>query len=259
MDQFKRTVIAVLQRLRGPAPAAIKDRGGGGNARRMRCIFRPQDAKQRVDCGPGVASRERPYLDNSSLGHRDLGLNRLRCEVLARRRVHPVHRDDSGLDRRAKRNGREIRALASAVRRRKEADHFRGQDSPSPTTIAMRPISASDIRYAVIHCVSCKICLRVGHCVREGRQPARMRTPATVSAMKARTTTRVCDAKEGVRRPDVARRRPIGESEANKKPAAMFARAWQILDDATMPVICPTSQILFPLRSSRCRKFDCAA
>jgi hypothetical protein len=33
MDQFKRTVIAVLQRLRGPAPAAIKDRGGGGNAR----------------------------------------------------------------------------------------------------------------------------------------------------------------------------------------------------------------------------------
>ena len=35
----------------------------------------------------------------------------------------------------------------------------------------------------------------------------------------------------------------------------MFARARHILDDATMPVICPTSQILFPLRSSRCRKF----
>jgi hypothetical protein len=35
-------------------------------------------------------------------------------------------------------------------------------------------------------------------------------------------------------RPDVARRRPIGESEANKKPAAIFARARQILDDATI-------------------------
>jgi hypothetical protein len=31
--------------------------------------------------------------------------------------------------------------------------------------------------------------------------------------------------------------------ETNKKPAAMFARAWQSLDDATMQVICPTSQI----------------
>jgi hypothetical protein len=49
-------------------------------------------------------------------------------------------------------------------------------------------------------------------------------------------------ASGSVWRPDVARRRPIGESEANKKPAAMFARARQILDDATMPVICPTSQ-----------------
>jgi hypothetical protein len=29
----------------------------------------------------------------------------------------------------------------------------------------------------------------------------------------------------------------------SKKPAAMFARARQILDDASMPVICPTSQI----------------
>jgi hypothetical protein len=44
-------------------------------------------------------------------------------------------------------------------------------------------------------------------------------------------------------RPDVARRRPIGEILEKKKPAAMFARARYSLDDATMPVICPTSQI----------------
>jgi hypothetical protein len=58
-------------------------------------------------------------------------------------------------------------------------------------------------------------------------------------------------------RPDVARRRPIGEILANKKPAAkFFARARQSLDDATMPVICPTSQICNLRRindKARCR------
>ena len=43
-------------------------------------------------------------------------------------------------------------------------------------------------------------------------------------------------------RPDVARRRPVGEILEKKKPAAMFARARYSLDDATLPVICPTSQ-----------------
>jgi len=53
------------------------------------------------------------------------------------------------------------------------------------------------------------------------------------------------DAGRRMWRPDVARRRPIGEVWSKKKPAAMFARARQIFDDATMPVICPTSQTLF--------------
>ena len=46
-------------------------------------------------------------------------------------------------------------------------------------------------------------------------------------------------------RPDVARRRPVGEILEKKKPAAMFARARYSLDDATLPVICPTSQPVF--------------
>ena len=40
-------------------------------------------------------------------------------------------------------------------------------------------------------------------------------------------------------RPDVARRRPIGEILEKKKPASMFARARHSLDDATVPMICP--------------------
>ena len=49
-------------------------------------------------------------------------------------------------------------------------------------------------------------------------------------------------------RPDVARRRPIGEILENKKPAAKsFARARHSLDDVAMPVICPTGQIVLPL------------
>jgi len=43
----------------------------------------------------------------------------------------------------------------------------------------------------------------------------------------------------------VARRRPIGEILEKKKPASMFARARHSLDDATVPMICPTSRTAF--------------
>jgi hypothetical protein len=51
--------------------------------------------------------------------------------------------------------GRKIRRLAAdATRARNEADDFRAHDIASHTAMATRNISASEIRYAVIHCLS---------------------------------------------------------------------------------------------------------
>ena len=55
-------------------------------------------------------------------------------------------------DRRAERDGRKIGVLAIAAGRPDEADDLTAHDRPSQTAIATRPASASDIRYAVMHC-----------------------------------------------------------------------------------------------------------
>ena len=62
MDQLERTVIAIFQRLRGLAPAAVQDRIGGGDARGMRGVFRAHDADKDVDRRLGMAARKRAYL-----------------------------------------------------------------------------------------------------------------------------------------------------------------------------------------------------
>jgi hypothetical protein len=74
MDQFKRAVIAVLQRLRGLAPAAIQDRVGGRDARGGCGIFRTHDAGQNIDRSAAVTPRQRTnfgegfwYFDISAL------------------------------------------------------------------------------------------------------------------------------------------------------------------------------------------------
>ena len=58
MDQLKRTVVAILQRLGGLAPAAIEDRVGGGYARRRRRTLVAHDADQDVKRGAGVGPRQ---------------------------------------------------------------------------------------------------------------------------------------------------------------------------------------------------------
>ena len=59
VDQFERAISAALERLRGLAPAAIQDRIGRGDPRRRCRIFRPHDADQDIERGPGVAARQR--------------------------------------------------------------------------------------------------------------------------------------------------------------------------------------------------------
>ena len=58
MDQFERSVVAASHGLRGLAPAAIEDRVGGGDARRMGGVFRAHDADEGIDRRPRVASRQ---------------------------------------------------------------------------------------------------------------------------------------------------------------------------------------------------------
>jgi hypothetical protein len=54
VDQFERAISAALERLRGLAPAAIQDRIGRGDPRRRCRIFRPHDADQDIERGPGL-------------------------------------------------------------------------------------------------------------------------------------------------------------------------------------------------------------
>src|SRR3954470_3505738 len=55
MNQLKRAVAAVLQRLRGLAPAAIENGVGGGDAGGGSCILASHDADENADRGSGVA------------------------------------------------------------------------------------------------------------------------------------------------------------------------------------------------------------
>jgi len=58
MNQLERTIVAVLQRLRGLAPAAVEDRGRGGDARGMGRVLGLHDADKRIDGCPGMAARQ---------------------------------------------------------------------------------------------------------------------------------------------------------------------------------------------------------
>jgi len=58
MDQFERAIAAVLQRLRGLAPAAIENGVGGGDASGGRCILASHDADENADCGSRMAPCE---------------------------------------------------------------------------------------------------------------------------------------------------------------------------------------------------------
>jgi hypothetical protein len=68
MNQFELTVAAVLQRLRGLAPAAIENGVGGGDTGGGSCILASHDTDENADCGPGMAACERANF-NKSLGH----------------------------------------------------------------------------------------------------------------------------------------------------------------------------------------------
>lgn len=59
VDQFKGAIIAVLDRLRRLAPAAIQDGIGRGDPRRRRRFGIPHDAHQDIERGSGVAARLR--------------------------------------------------------------------------------------------------------------------------------------------------------------------------------------------------------
>jgi len=68
MDELERTVIAILQSLRRPAPAAIEDRGGGGDPCCMSGVLGLHDADKGVDGGSCVAARQRADF-SESFGH----------------------------------------------------------------------------------------------------------------------------------------------------------------------------------------------
>jgi hypothetical protein len=131
--------------------------------------------------------------------------------------------------------------------------------------MAMGPGCAIEFRYAVIHCSSRfkkekRGMIAVGAIISganpippaEGPRAGTKRAPPAdtfaragqIRDGEARTATSVTTQRWRVWRPDVAGRRPIGETWDNKKPAAIIlARALQIsFDDVTMPVICPTGQ-----------------
>jgi hypothetical protein len=72
MDQFERAVTAVLQRLRGLAPAAIENGVGGRHAGGGRCILAAHDADENADRGSGVAPCQGANF-NKSLGLAHLG------------------------------------------------------------------------------------------------------------------------------------------------------------------------------------------
>jgi hypothetical protein len=79
----------------------------------------------------------------------ELGLIICGRDIFARCGVGMIFR----FNRQEKCYDRKIRCLAAdATRARNEADDFRAHDIPSHTAIATRNTSASEIRYAVIHC-----------------------------------------------------------------------------------------------------------
>src|SRR5882757_7379924 len=68
MDQFERAVIAVLQRLRGLAPATIENGVGGGDACGGGGVLAAHDPDQHVDCRFRMGARQRANF-NKGPGH----------------------------------------------------------------------------------------------------------------------------------------------------------------------------------------------
>ena len=68
VDQFKGAILAVLQRLHGPAPTAIENRGGSGDARGMAGVLGLHDADKGIDGGPRMAARQRTNF-GQGFGH----------------------------------------------------------------------------------------------------------------------------------------------------------------------------------------------
>src|SRR5437879_3200552 len=68
VDQFKPTVFATLQRLRGLAPATIENGVRSRDARRRGCVLASHDADQDIDCRSGVAPRQRANF-GEGFGH----------------------------------------------------------------------------------------------------------------------------------------------------------------------------------------------
>lgn len=68
MNEFERAVAAVLQRLRGLAPAAVENGVGGRHACGGGCVLASHDADKNADGSPGMAAGERANF-YKSLGH----------------------------------------------------------------------------------------------------------------------------------------------------------------------------------------------
>ena len=89
----------------------------------------------------------RPNLGD---GLRHSGFTRIRRDVLARRGVGVIHGGIIEPNRVAKRDGRKIGLLAAMLGARNEADDFCAHENPSHIAVAIRPASASKIRYALM-------------------------------------------------------------------------------------------------------------
>jgi hypothetical protein len=142
---YERTVIAALQWLCGLAPAAVENGVGCRNPRGGRGILASHDADQDIDGGFRVASGQRTNLCE---GFCHLRFTAFRLDILARCRIGRIFGEivHGG----TKRDGRKIRLLVIGPRARDELDDVGTHEDSSHIAIAIRPISASDIRYAVI-------------------------------------------------------------------------------------------------------------
>jgi hypothetical protein len=145
MDDFERTLIAALQWLCGLAPAAVEDGVGRGNAGRRRRILAAHDPDEDVDGGFRVAPGQRTNLCE---GFCHLRFAAFRLDILARRGIDVIP-GEIVYDR-TERDGRKIRLLVIVPGAREKLDDVGTHEDSSHIAIAIRPISASDIRYAVI-------------------------------------------------------------------------------------------------------------
>jgi hypothetical protein len=147
----------------------------------------------------------------------------------------------------SKRDGWKVGGFAAAAPTRNEADDFRAHDSPSSTVIAIRNMSASEIRYTVIHCGSLKRKMRgmiaegaiisganpipwrgppAGASPRTAHRRVRARRPIWLKVMGFGRRRACANAKRESEACSQARRHPI---PATKKPAAVSGAGFELL------------------------------